>query len=276
MEEARHLFFDYLNRLERDLFNMRSDTYFVNLNIVEKRNAKECIRVLSNTMRSENEYVTHFSPMQVLYDLAQGKKEALEQVTEAFLCEYLALFLGITGKGGKHLKRKEVFQMKDGREAALSRSKQLDDYACNIRRFFRRYRTGYDNPCCARERTKDDILRFFTATEEDWQDYRWHLRHIIKDIDTIRALVKLDKDEVEGLTSAKKNNIPFEITPYYLSLFHKEGRSDYDRAIRAQVIPSTLYCVRWPRAAARGSTWISWGKNPPAPSTASPAATRRS
>ena len=87
MEEARHLLFDYLNRLERDLFNMRSDTYFVNLNIVEKRNAKECIRVLSNTMRTENEYVTHFSPMQVLYDLAQGKKEALDQVSEAFLCE---------------------------------------------------------------------------------------------------------------------------------------------------------------------------------------------
>ena len=98
MEEARHLLFDYLNRLERDLFNMRSDTYFVDLNIVEKRNAKECIRVLSNTLRSENEYVTHFSPMQILYDIAQGKKEALDQVSEAFLCEYLALFLGITGK----------------------------------------------------------------------------------------------------------------------------------------------------------------------------------
>ena len=243
MEEARHLFFDYLNRLERDLFNMRSDTYFVNLNIVEKRNAKECIRVLSNTMRSENEYVTHFSPMQILYDLAQGKKEALDQVSEAFLCEYLALFLGITGKGGKHLKRKEVFQMKDGREAALARSKQLDDYACNIRRHFRRYRTGYDKPLLReRKNLKRDILSFFNATEQDWQDYRWHLRHVIKDLETIRALVKLDKGEAAGLASAKKNNIPFEITPYYLSLFHKEGRSDYDRAIRAQVIPSTLYC----------------------------------
>jgi hypothetical protein len=45
MEEARHLLFDYLNRLERDLFNMRSDTYFVNLNIVENetpRSASGC------------------------------------------------------------------------------------------------------------------------------------------------------------------------------------------------------------------------------------------
>jgi len=28
VEEARFIIFDYLNRLERDLFNMRSDTYF--------------------------------------------------------------------------------------------------------------------------------------------------------------------------------------------------------------------------------------------------------
>ncbi|HOT48897.1 MAG TPA: KamA family radical SAM protein, partial [Syntrophales bacterium] len=243
MEEARHLLFDYLNRLERDLFNMRSDTYFVNLNIVEKRNAKECIRVLSNTLRTENEYVTHFSPMQVLYDLAQGKQEALDRVSEGFLCEYLALFLGITGKGGKHLRRKEVFQMKDGREAAIARSKQLDDYAGSIRRYFRRYRTGYDKTLLReRKALKDDILRFFGAEEKDWQDHRWHLRHVVKDMDTIRALVKLEKDEVSGLASAKKNGIPVEITPYYLSLFRKEGRTDSDRAIRAQVIPSTVYC----------------------------------
>ena len=253
MEEARHLLFDYLNRLERDLFNMRSDTYFVNLNIVEKRNAKECIRVLSNTMRTENEYVTHFSPMQVLYDLAQGKKEALDQVSEAFLCEYLALFLGITGKGGKHLKRKEVFQMKDGREAAIARSTQLDDYACNIRRHFRRYKTGFDKTLLReRKLLKGDILRFFGASEQDWQDHRWHLRHIIKDLDTIRALVKLEKDEVSGLASAKKNNIPVEITPYYLSLFRKEGRGESDRAIRAQVIPSTLYCEQVAESRRRG------------------------
>jgi lysine 2,3-aminomutase len=39
-----------------------------------------------------------------------------------------------------------------------------------------------------------------------------------------------------------ENHIPFEITPHYLSLFHKAGRTDYDRQIRAQVIPSLQYC----------------------------------
>ncbi|HOR31536.1 MAG TPA: KamA family radical SAM protein, partial [Syntrophales bacterium] len=109
--------------------------------------------------------------------------------------------------------------------------------------YFRRYRTGYDKTLLReRKALKDDILRFFGAEEKDWQDHRWHLRHVVKDMDTIRALVKLEKDEVSGLASAKKNGIPVEITPYYLSLFRKEGRTDSDRAIRAQVIPSTVYC----------------------------------
>ncbi len=243
VEEARHLIFDYLNRLDRDLYNMKSDTYFVNLNIIEKRNAKECIRVLMNTMRSENEYLTKVSPLETLYDIVQGKENALHAVTEGFLCEYLALFLGITGKAGKHIKGKELFVHADGREAAIIRSEQLDEYGSYIRKYFRRYKTGLDrNVIKERMAFKKDILRYFGGTEKDWSDYRWHLRHTIKDIKTLKALVKLDKKEMEGLRCAEDETIPFEITPYYLSLFHRKGPSPHDRQIRAQVIPSSRYC----------------------------------
>jgi len=243
VEEARHVIFDYLNRLDRDLYNLKSDTYFVNLNIIEKRNAKECIRVLMNTMRSENEYLTKVSPLEALYDIAHGKEKALEAVTEAFLCDYLALFLGITGKAGKHVRSKELFVHADGREAAVIRSDQLDEYGSYVRKYFRRYKTGLDRSVIReRKAFKDVILKYFKGNEEDWRDYRWHLRHTIKDIKTLRGLVKLSKSETEGLRCAEKENIPFEITPYYLSLFHREGQAPEDRQIRAQVIPSRRYC----------------------------------
>jgi lysine 2,3-aminomutase len=243
IEEARHLVFDYMNRLDRDLYNMKSDTYFVDLNIIEKRNAKECIRVLMNTMRSENEYLTKFSPLETLYDIVHEKEKALDAVTEAFLCEYLALFLGITGKAGKHAKSKELFMHADGREAALVRSEQLDEYASYIRKFLRRYKTGLDRSVIKeRKALKGDILKFFGGSEEDWQDYRWHLKHTIKDIKTLTALVKLDKNEIAGLRCADADTIPFSITPYYLSLFNKKGAATYDRQIRAQVMPSNRYC----------------------------------
>jgi lysine 2,3-aminomutase len=243
LEEARFILFDYLHRLERDLFNMRSDTYFVNLNIIEKRNAKECIRVLSNVMRTENEQLTGASPLACLFDLAKETPGALESIHEAFLCEFIVLFWGITGKSGKHVTRQQIFNMKDGREAAVIRSEQLDTYAAIIRRNYRRYRTGFDRALIRqRQALKQEILSYFGAEESSWQDYMWHYRHIIKDAKTLGALVHLEPDEVEGLACAAEMRIPFEITPHYLSLFNKSGRTDADRQIRAQVIPSRRYC----------------------------------
>ena len=67
VEEARYVLFDYLDRLKRDAYNMKSDTFFSDLNIVERRNVRECIRVFANTMRTENEYLTNASPLKHLY-----------------------------------------------------------------------------------------------------------------------------------------------------------------------------------------------------------------
>jgi lysine 2,3-aminomutase len=242
VEEARYILFDYLDRLRRDLYNMKSDTYFSHLNVIEKRNARECIRVFSNTLRTENEYLTKTSPLELLYNLAKNEKEGLEKVSKGFLLEYLALFLGVRGKYGKHSRSHELLESKGGRDAAIERSSQLDKYGKMMRRYFRRYRTGLD-PALAKERRKlkGDILRYFDASEENWQDYQWHMKHIIKDVKTVSAIVKLDDAELKGLKLATENHIPFEITPYYLSLFNKDGRSYHDRTIRAQVMPSPRY-----------------------------------
>jgi len=253
VEEARHLLFDYFNYLNRSMFNMKPDTYYSNMNITEKRNARECIRVFSNTVRTENEYLTGFSPLTHLFDLAQGKPGALEEVSEAFLSEYVFLFQGITGKAGRHSKSQDLFQMTEGREAALIRSQQLDNYASMIRRYMRRYRSGMDRSAVKQHNAlRARILAYFGAGEEDWRNYLWHLKHVIRDLKVLRELVTLEADEVEGLEAAKEYGIPFEITPYYLSLFNREGRCDADRQIRAQVLPSVRYCRRVAESRERG------------------------
>ena len=238
VEEARFIIFNYLDRLRRNLYNMKSNTYYSELNIVEKRNARECIRVFSNIMRTENEHLTDTSPVELLYELAHNEEEALDKVTKGFLLEFHTLFLGIRGTYGKQSRHDTLLDTKEGRDAAIERSAQLDWYGKMMRRYFKRYRSGLD-PKLIRERRglKDDILRFFKAGESDWNDYQWHLKHIIKDVKTLMALVTLDDQEREGLKLATEHHLPFEITPHYLSLFNKNGRSDHDRAIRAQVIP---------------------------------------
>jgi lysine 2,3-aminomutase len=248
VEEARFILFDHLDRLRRDLYNMKSHTYYSHLNIVEKRNVRECIRVVSNILRTENEHLTDTSAMEMMYRLTHDEARALERVTKGFLIELYALFLGLHGAYGKqsrvHSLMETKMETKAERDAAIERSLQLDSYGDMIRRYFKRYRSGLD-PKLVREqeKLKADILRFFKATEEDWNDYQWHLKHIIKDVNTLSSLVSLSDEEKEGLTLATHHQLPFEITPHYLSLFNRKGMTDHDRAIRAQVIPTSRYSL---------------------------------
>lgn len=253
LEEARFILFNFLNRLERDLYNMRSDSYFGKLNVIEKRNVKECIRVLSNILRTENEHLTGSSALEKLFDLAREEPGALDNVNEAFLCEFIALFWGIAGKSGKHVMRQKIFAMPEGREAALIRSDQLNKYANLISKHMNKYKSGLEKPLIKqRKELKKHILNHFGADESQWQDYRWHYRNIIKDADTLRALVHLEPDEEEGLALAREAGIPVEITPHYVSLFNKSGRTDADRVIRAQVIPSPHYCQEFKESREKG------------------------
>jgi len=86
-------------------------------------------------------------------------------------------------------------------------------------------RNGLEGLLSRRKRLKKKILRHFGATKEDWDNYLWHMKHIIRDVETLSALVTLNDDEREGLRMVKEHHIPFEITPHYLSLFNEEGRS---------------------------------------------------
>ena len=47
---------------------------------------------------------------------------------------------------------------------------------------------------------------------------KWHTRHIIRDADTLSRLIELTDEECQALQEARKNRIPFGITPYYVSL----------------------------------------------------------
>jgi lysine 2,3-aminomutase len=126
--------------------------------------------------------------------------------------------------------------------AALKRCRDLDYYSKKMAKHIKAYKSGYDEALIKkREKLKKDILQRFNATEQDWSSYKWHLDHVIRDSKTLNSLVKLNKKELEGVEFAEKNNIPFEVTPYYLSLFNKSGKCDDDRAIRSQVLPTMGY-----------------------------------
>ena len=79
------------------------------------------------------------------------------------------------------------------------------------------------------------------ASEEDWNDYRWQLRHVRRKVEDLEGLIELTVDEREAIGQAVQNRMPFGITPYYLSLMDYETHRRNDHAVRAQVIPPLSY-----------------------------------
>lgn len=245
LSDARSRLFDYLNSIERHLFNIYSDRHFKDINMLERNNAKECIRVLKNTIRTENEKITDYSALNALYRAA--RKKTADELAEGFLLEFIFLFRGINGSSGLYAEKEvPVFLRLQGLEAATERTRSLDGYASSMESYLSHYRVGLEKELIEeRKRNREFILQFFNAGEEEWQDHTWHIKNIIRDIDTLQSIARLSDDEQRGLECARKYSIPFQITPHYLSLFDRENTGRYDRAIRAQVLPSENYCTSY-------------------------------
>ncbi|MDD5508691.1 MAG: KamA family radical SAM protein [Bacteroidales bacterium] len=240
VEEARERLFEYLNSLERHYFNICSQKRFKHAHIIEKANAKECIRVLKNIIRTENEEMTKFSALSHLWQLVRNDSST-SHVSRGFIAEFIHLFRGINANSG--ITEDKFILPDDDRRASRLRSRKLDEYAVKMNAHLMKFKSGTELSSRAKSSSlRRKILKFFGADEKDWRDYKWHLKHIISDTRTLEKLIHLDSEERQGLIYAEQNKIPFQVTPYYLSLFNEQGKSLEDRVLRAQVLPSLYYC----------------------------------
>ncbi len=240
----RKAFLSYLNNLENELFHVYSNSNIREMPASRKEVAKESIRIVKNIIRTENEQLTGFSALKKLIQLASYNEYAEKKVQKGFLIEFLYLFRSI--KGHPTLLESEVQASNNDPSSEnyiQQRSEELDLYSNTVMTNTARYRTGFDKELIeSREALRQKILKYWNAGDNDWNNFQWHIEHIVEDLKTLSDLVDLENDEFKGLQAAERYNIPFQITPYYLSLFNERGRCDWDRAIRAQVIPSTYYC----------------------------------
>ena len=82
--EARNNFFAYLNFYERNYFNVQSEHYNEDIPIVERNNAKECIRVLKNIIRTENDKISGQSAFELYFRWRAIKKKPLPSLAKVF------------------------------------------------------------------------------------------------------------------------------------------------------------------------------------------------
>jgi lysine 2,3-aminomutase len=244
LEQAREAMYEYLWRSERAIFDLDND-----LHILEKSTVRECIRVFKSIIGPINEFRTGHSALDCLYKLANNRRDEIkEPVSAGFLMEFINLFRGVAGRSNIYLENEEVkkgipeFLRLEGREASEARTEILDDLGSTVRKYFSKYPSGLDREVAGwRKENRRRILRYFGGSDEDWDDYLWHLRHVIRDAGPLLDLIELRADEQEAIRKAADHGIPFGITPYYLSLMDRKPSIGYDHAIRAQVIPPPDY-----------------------------------
>jgi lysine 2,3-aminomutase len=79
-----------------------------------------------------------------------------------------------------------------------------------------------------------DIELFRNIKAEEWNDWKWQLRNAIHDVETLKKIAILTKEEEDGLHKCLKK-FRMAITPYYAALMDKK----YSRCpVRLQAIPT--------------------------------------
>lgn len=80
------------------------------------------------------------------------------------------------------------------------------------------------------------VLAALGGTEQDWRDWKWHVRHTITDVNRLAQIVELSDVEKEQIHSVEKR-YRWGISPYYASLMDPADRRC---PIRMQAVPSAL------------------------------------
>jgi lysine 2,3-aminomutase len=211
---------------------------------------RDAIWAFRNLLSPRSEDLAGYSFLEYLVAVlkASDRGQKPKPPSPGFIAEVEHLIRGISGTAKVYTEKAPTFLKYSGRKAARLRSIDLSRMARTAARKIAAYPCGLDDHL-RRERStaKLAIQRSFNITDLEWNDWKWHTRHIIRDADTLRNLITLDDDEYEAVRLARLHRIPFGITPYYLSLFDPANSKTYDTAIRAQVIPPLDYVRKMQR-----------------------------
>ncbi|MGB9792838.1 MAG: glutamate 2,3-aminomutase [Thermacetogeniaceae bacterium] len=105
---------------------------------------------------------------------------------------------------------------KNRRKAALNRAAILKEAIRDYLAAKETIPSGFDITS-RYEKAKETILGFFGATEENWNDWQWQLKHRITNVETLAHFVPLSEQDREEIT-AVSGHLRWAISPYYMAL----------------------------------------------------------
>lgn len=211
-------------------------------NIRKLIRARDCARNLRMLLAPRSEQLSGFSFAQAIYDLCRGQPRP--DLSPDFYADAQHIFLGLLGKGSwqslidVHLVATEL----EGREAAIARSSQLDELFAAVEGRMSAYAHGLQPRAIARrEKRVAHICQVLGVDRAQFDSWEWQFANVITTPEQVARLTTLNPEEQQAIETARRCNIPFGITPYYLALIDDDPSAGRDRAIRAQVLPPLSY-----------------------------------
>ncbi len=205
---------------------------------------RDCAHMLQSILSIRSDHLAGFSVAGAIWDIARGKPRP--DLMPAFFADLYHIIMGLEGRGPGISPADKILtaSTKTGQAAALDRSRQLDQlWQDSIHKGFKRFTSGLEPESVERrEKRRQRIMGVLGGTEADWNDWNWHLKHVLRDPDIIEKVITVSEMERHAIRMARENKVPFGITPYYASLIDDEA-TNRDRAIRFQVIPPHEYII---------------------------------
>ena len=121
----------------------------------------------------------------------------------------------------------------EDRAVALARSAEVKKLIADFLQAREKIPTGFKLQK-EYDQAKKRILKLLGGTEKDWQNYKWHLKNRIENVDTLRKLVRLSQKEM-GEIRKTGEQYRWGISPYYASLIDPQ---DLNCPVRKQAVPS--------------------------------------
>jgi len=78
------------------------------------------------------------------------------------------------------------------------------------------------------------ILKVLGGSDDDWNNWKWHIRNSIRDVKTLSAIISITADEKKEIEQTA-TQFRWSISPYYASLMDPDDRNC---PIRMQSVPS--------------------------------------
>ncbi|GBF11095.1 KamA family radical SAM protein [Tepidibacillus infernus] len=207
------------------------------MNALQRYQSQQALRVLKNLFSPRHEAITHFS---VLKNLKKCLNQDYHEVGLGFAYEILFLFRALKGTTGLEQLQEEKPMSKMPEWSLLDHlSKEVNDWMS-------RYPSGLDNSIILqRIENRESIKSSYKITNKEWDHWKWQCQNVIRDRKELEKFISLTEEEKEAIDLANHHQLPFGITPFFLSLLDlNDPESKYDHAIRAQAFPPLRYIQR--------------------------------